>query len=288
MTTISDVSSVLGEYMLKQWVLTEKPCHRCKTVPLLRSPKGQTPIIHFCANCDGDPQKVSQISDSTSISSASSASSQNHTISRASTPPTEISSRSSSPTFLIPAETPESRRRREQSDRASSEIGRRLLKGWALLGDECLNEECFGVPLVRPPKSGGEKDPRKECVICGRIYVNEDELAEGELPVSSAEVAATLNPPAIPRESVKALPRVEHPAELVAVAPTGNSTMSALNATTHALEKTLLNLSERLISPSLVMNDPHSISAIVDTISKTTQALSEVKKLEKQLASHHQ
>lgn len=104
---------------------------------------------------------VSQISDSTSISSASSASSQNHTISRASTPPTEISSRSSSPTFLIPAETPESRRRREQSDRASSEIGRRLLKGWALLGDECLNEECFGVPLVRPPKSGGEKDPRK-------------------------------------------------------------------------------------------------------------------------------
>lgn len=34
-------------------------------------------------------------------------------------------------------------------------------------------------------------------MICGRIYVNEDELAEGELPVSSTEVAATLNPPAV-------------------------------------------------------------------------------------------
>lgn len=103
---------------------------------------------------------VSQSSDSTSISTASSIS-RNDTISRSSTPATEISSRPSSPTFVVPVETPERRRRREQSDQASSEIGRRLLRGWALLGDECLNEGCFGVPLMRPPKTGGEKDPRK-------------------------------------------------------------------------------------------------------------------------------
>ena len=52
-------------------------------------------------------------------------------------------------------------RRRQQSDRASAEIGNRLLKGWAMLADECQNPDCYGVPLVRPPKPGGGKDPRK-------------------------------------------------------------------------------------------------------------------------------
>lgn len=79
--------------------------------------------------------------------------------SRISTPPTELSSTVSSPTFALPVETAESQRRREQSDTASSEIGKRLLKGWAMLAEECSNAGCYGVPLVRPPKAGG-KDPR--------------------------------------------------------------------------------------------------------------------------------
>jgi hypothetical protein len=45
------------------------------------------------------------------------------------------------------------RHRREQSDRASSEIGKRLLQGWTMLGDECSNEGCYGIPLVGPPRS---------------------------------------------------------------------------------------------------------------------------------------
>lgn len=97
-------------------------------------------------------------------------------MSRASTPPTEISSGLSSPTFALPVETAESVRRRQQSDAASAEIGKRLLKvhnviffscaflknlkGWAMLADECPNSRCFGVPLVRPPLAGG-KDPKK-------------------------------------------------------------------------------------------------------------------------------
>lgn len=96
--------------------------------------------------------------------SASSATSDSH-ISRSSTPATEVSSALSSPVFAPPADTAESRRRREQSDTASSEIGKRLLKGWAMLGDECPNARCYGVPLVRPPKAGGEKDPRKACTV---------------------------------------------------------------------------------------------------------------------------
>lgn len=32
--------------------------------------------------------------------------------------------------------------------------------GWAMLADECPNVDCYGVPLVRPPRAGG-RDPRK-------------------------------------------------------------------------------------------------------------------------------
>ncbi|KAF8897457.1 hypothetical protein BD779DRAFT_1490993 [Infundibulicybe gibba] len=159
--TLSDVSDKLGEYMLKGWVLTDQSCPTLGcTVPLMRSPKGRSPAIHVCVKCNSSapkrPEPLSAPDTSPSISSNSHAS-------RSSTPPTEVSSTLSSPIFAPPAETDESRRRREQSDRASSEIGKRLLKGWAMLGDECPNARCYGVPLVRPPKPGGEKDPRKVC-----------------------------------------------------------------------------------------------------------------------------
>jgi len=42
-----------------------------------------------------------------------------------------------------------------------------------MLAEECPNSTCFGVPLVRPPKVGGGKDSRKECVICHGVYVSE-------------------------------------------------------------------------------------------------------------------
>jgi len=113
--------------------------------------------------------------------------------SRVSTPPTELSSTVSSPTFALPVETAESQRRREQSDTASSEIGKRLLKGWAMLAEECSNVRCFGVPLVRPPKAGGGKDPRMECVICGTVYVRENDAIGRErlVPVNDATGSAT-------------------------------------------------------------------------------------------------
>ncbi|KAJ3785090.1 hypothetical protein GGU10DRAFT_395390 [Lentinula aff. detonsa] len=315
MSTVTDVSNIIGEYMLKGWILTDSPCPQCKNIPLMRSPKNQTPTVHFCANCDGDAQRsgnssllsfhhslhlskmytVVQTSTSPSLTSNSSISPRN-THSRSSTPATEISDVPSSPTFSIPAETPESRRRREQSDRASSEIGNRLLKGWALLGEECVNEDCFGIPLVRPPKSSGENQrvrlqSHKECVICGRLYVGEGELVEAELPRSSALQSSNQNLPMrtdISSSNVSGATKLTfellqptgtmlHPT----TSPNDESTISALNITTHALEQTLISLSGRLTSSagSSILVDPHTISSIVDTISKTTQALAEVKKL---------
>ena len=142
----------------------------------MRSPSG--PTVHFCANCDAAPStstapsiwpnpfvqndspptriNPSYVDEKSSVSSMSSA-----TPSRTSTPPTEVSQAPSSPTFAPPVDMAEVLRRRQQSDMASAEIGRRMLKGWAMLADECPNPNCYGIPLVRPPKAGGEKDPRK-------------------------------------------------------------------------------------------------------------------------------
>lgn len=30
-----------------------------------------------------------------------------------------------------------------------------------MLGDECPNDDCYYVPLVRRPKSAGEEEPKK-------------------------------------------------------------------------------------------------------------------------------
>lgn len=130
----------------------------------MRSPGGQTPVVHFCVSCDGDPsqgpvqspaqRRPSQISSATTAST-------HRSPSRASTPPTDIPSDIDSPLWPPIPDTDAILRRRQQSDRASAEIGNRLLKGWAMLADECPSAECYGVPLVRPPKPGGGKDPRK-------------------------------------------------------------------------------------------------------------------------------
>ena len=130
----------------------------------MKSPIGQTPVVHFCVSCDGDPSQGPALSPAqrrpSHISSAATVSTY-HSASRASTPPTDIPSDIDSP-LLPPISDPDViLRRRQQSDRASAEIGNRLLKGWAMLADECPSAECYGIPLVRPPKPGGGKDPRK-------------------------------------------------------------------------------------------------------------------------------
>jgi len=76
-----------------------------------------------------------------------------------STPPTDVTP-PPSPPWVPPPPTAEQLRRRAQSDMASREIGAKMLRGYAMLADECPNSACYGIPLVRPPKQGGT-DPRK-------------------------------------------------------------------------------------------------------------------------------
>jgi len=60
-----------------------------------------------------------------------------------------------------------------------------------MLADECPNAECYGVPLVRPPKPGGGKDPRKECFICGSVYVDEENLGDLDHSIIQPRASAT-------------------------------------------------------------------------------------------------
>ncbi|KAJ7283734.1 hypothetical protein C8J57DRAFT_1293412 [Mycena rebaudengoi] len=278
----------------------------------MRSPTGKTPVVHFCASCDDapivcQPHPASSLSDNLNIgvavrppplqtpSSSVSIASSSH-ISRTSTPPTEVSSTLSSPTFALPAETEESRRRREQSDAASSAIGQRLLKGWAMLADECPNRTCFGVPLVRPPKAGGEKDPRKECVICGTVYTTEVDWAGRERLVpaggnSTVPITADKGKTRdveIPNHPSPALEQnnSQTPQMIVKAPPVtssvihGSSILSTLNETVQGLEGSLRALSARLTSLTAGHTDPLSIGANADAIAKVVQALTHVRQLQ--------
>lgn len=303
--------------MIKGWVLTDTTCSSpaCCGVPLMRSPNNGSPVTHFCVNCNNSQQSTSTQSNSSSTDSSSTYESN----SRPSTPPTEVSSALSSPTFAPPIDTEETIRRRQQSDQASAEIGKRLLKGWAMLGEECPNIRCYGIPLVRPPKSGEERDPRKECVICGTLYVTD--VSEGWqrlVPTSPAIVAGSSSGAgnsmsstsvtlgsrdkgkavmrSIPSQPSPLLPASEsskltidiskptrelanNSERLHASIPSINAAMAYSPA--QALKLSLDAMSQRLAQICETANqmDVVSIASAADAINKVAQALSQVRQL---------
>lgn len=318
MSQIMDVSSKMGPWMLGGWVLTDRGCPKCQ-VPLMRSPNGQTPVVHFCVSCDGNPSQAPAQSSghrrSSQILSETTAST-HRSASRTSTLPTDLPSDTDSP-LLQPIDTDTILHRRQQSDRASAEIGNRLLKGWAMLADECPGADCYGVPLVRPPKPGGGRDPRKECVICGSVYVDEQNL--GDLNHSTTQPYANpteeradrnkgadnlnLLNSAHPKSSFAAPPAaIQHTNTASNITPStqrnsrpqglpsthlftqaGNSidlsSVSALESTERALQASLEALANRLnlSVTSEATFDPRFIGDLAEAIQKVTAALTSVR-----------
>ncbi|KAI9063358.1 hypothetical protein FKP32DRAFT_1719435 [Trametes sanguinea] len=315
--------------MLKGWILTDRICPKCSRVPMMRSPSAATVVTEFCVNCDSAPDSVgaagtarlqtmppmaaSAISPAPDASSVSTVSYSTR-ISRTSTPPTDVSEAPDSPPLVPIMDTAELLRRRQQSDTASAEIGKRMLKGWAMLGDECPNPNCYGIPLVRPPKTQATIDPRKECVICGIVYVDEkdafgqDRLVPMQAAISPAEtyrqpVPTAAGPSNVPPASLdKGKGRARHDTRTSAderwyghlqtrpesypnpeptVPPaSSSSTASALEISARSLERSLLALSARLDSLSSgPIADPTPIGVTADTIAKVSQALTQVKQL---------
>ncbi|KAG5644061.1 hypothetical protein DXG03_009151 [Asterophora parasitica] len=176
-----------------------------------------------------------------------------------------------------------------------------------MLGDECPNARCYGVPLVRPPKAGGEKDPRKECVICGGVYITEVDWAGRERLISAA--GADVQPDDHNNATTSRIPQASPPQEAyqvsspsppepVIIAPSVASTaavyqqperslvqisdpLHALEESSLALQITLKSLSVRLGAlSSQIGTDPSSIGLTADAIGKVTQALSQVRALQ--------
>ncbi|KAH7344589.1 hypothetical protein B0J17DRAFT_6948 [Rhizoctonia solani] len=204
--------------------------------------------------------------------SSSSSTTGRNMYSRDSTPATNISPVGSDD-FVLPPPSEETLRRRAQSDRASTEIGNRMLKGWAMLAEECPNDECWAIPLVRFPRvrPGAEPDPRKECVICGTVYVNDE---NGELVAQRATPSRTTTAPPpwsnqprgtvtpTPQSVTQNAPRPSTTSTSTVAGPTTNrtpvaqylpksSTASPFGPAEEALGGALEALSQRMIQISL-------------------------------------
>ncbi|KAH8999411.1 hypothetical protein EDB92DRAFT_1790271 [Lactarius akahatsu] len=306
MSKVINVSDNLGKLLLDGWTPSDRTCpvEECRGVPLLRSPEGRGLVTWFCPSCEGNGTGefcffggfYTYLTSSTHYS-------------RSSTPPTDDAYVPGSPTFAIPAETEDSIRRRQQSDLASAEIGNRLLRGWAMLADECPRRTCYGIPLVRPPKTGHEKSPRKECVVCGTVYVTEKKAQglDSLVPVTSSGPRqeessgallvgsnATLKgkekafgnrdvPVVTPRVAHSASPAIRTSFVAPAVLPLSwesgpplpsAPTEDVLAGSWKALGATLSALSQRLLLlSSQPILDPVTISQTADAIARTGQAL---------------
>jgi uncharacterized Zn finger protein (UPF0148 family) len=180
--------------------------------PCASSPGATSHIIRSEFRCDGSPDaKTDALLQSLNGSNESLPTSESSTSLRSrldsapSTPPTPNSTLPAEPPF--PAIDPATlQARRQQSDQASQEIGQLLLKGWMLLGDECPNATCHGIPLMKRPtlrpsqKDEGTqeskkqpalpRDPRKFCVICHQNFVGEREMVEYNAATAQASAAA--------------------------------------------------------------------------------------------------
>ncbi|KAF8529067.1 hypothetical protein BU17DRAFT_73275 [Hysterangium stoloniferum] len=269
MSRISNVSNKLGEYMLKGYILTDDGCPKC-SIPMLRPPSTSSkfPQHLFCSQC---PDEVPHGAYPTSSGSTAE-------LSCVSTAPTEISSSLSSPTFAPPPVTQHTLQRRAQSDMASAEIGKRMLRGWAMLAEECPNESCYGVPLVRPPLPGKDKDPKKECVVCGGIYIYEYDtfgqrvlipaIPHPPIPVNVQELShIDSNPSTIASESATANPYSQV-----------SATISTLNSTISSLEQALHSLAHRLSALSGQAPPDHiKMGEVAISIEQVTNTLRAVK-----------
>lgn len=150
--------------MLKGWTLTDLHCDQCRSTPLMREPAGQAAAagrspIQFCAACDGRPDDYAQ-------------------------PSQDLPER---PTSILTPESPSTppshntATARADPDAAADAISELMLKGYSLLGENCPDPACAGIPLVGYPRRNGEPDPRRLCVSCGTRYVDEKDVESSGL-----------------------------------------------------------------------------------------------------------
>ncbi|KAJ1878829.1 hypothetical protein H4R99_006797 [Coemansia sp. RSA 1722] len=171
MTSRLDViTGRMSKLMLKRWTMLADLCHidGC-SAPLMRNPETQEDkcVWHNAQELFPDEIDHTDVDDNT----------KDHKISAASQ---ETTSQQSPVLYdlepdMFPEETPEGKKRREkreQGDRASQVIAKKLLQGWTMVDESCPNEKCYSVPLIR------DHDMVQLCVICGQKYMDEKTYAK--------------------------------------------------------------------------------------------------------------
>jgi len=182
-----------------------------------------------------------------------------------------------------------------------------------MLADECPRSTCYGIPLVRPPKTGQEKDPRKECVVCGMVYVaqgldplvpftssgsGQEEKPSSSVPQARSNVTLKGKEKVVENHDSPVAHSASHTVGTSSVAPavlalskeskppppsaepTTTTSEDVLASSCSALEATLGALSQRLLLLSgQPILDPVTISQTADAIAKTGQALEVISSL---------
>ncbi|OCF30639.1 hypothetical protein I316_07687 [Kwoniella heveanensis BCC8398] len=179
MSQLENTSAILGEYMLKGWTLTDLHCSECRVTPLMREPNAiaereNRERIQFCALCDGRPEgRAGASSHRRQDHAAGDGTGTASTVTTTQDAADEIeaafaSASSAAQDDHAPASSS------SPADDAASSISSLLLRGYSLLGDNCPNPTCRGIPLVGyPRKADGSKDGRKMCVCCEGRWVDE-------------------------------------------------------------------------------------------------------------------
>jgi len=172
-----------------------------------------------------------------------------------------------------------------------------------MLANECPGPTCYGVPLVRPPKAGSDKDPRKECVICGTSYISEvdprghQRLTPFNAVNQNSDASLVETTPGSNIQIVPTVPDVishtRHDATARFTASSlpqvmdgsygGTEIIQVLEKSSKSLQSVLRTLSTQLesLSPQNIPVNHLSIGSTADAILKVTQALSQVRQLER-------
>ncbi|KAJ1667170.1 hypothetical protein EV178_001663 [Coemansia sp. RSA 1646] len=183
------------------------------------------------------------------------------------------------------------RERREQSDRASHLIAKRLLQGWKMIDRPCPNKQCYSVPLVE------DRDRVQFCVICEQRYMYENHYikkygAIDQSQPSEAPAAVASTSQAVTKAPVSAKPKkdalvIQEPETTTTVSksqkqqPQKRATestvvsSSAVQEAIDALNEKIADLSARLLETTC----PKDIVRISKAISSCAKAISKCQRL---------
>ncbi|KAJ2549572.1 hypothetical protein EV175_004397 [Coemansia sp. RSA 1933] len=173
------------------------------------------------------------------------------------------------------------RERREQGDRASQLIAKRLLQGWKMIDHPCPNSECHSVPLVQ------DRDGVQFCVICQQRYMHEADYVKKYGSLDQIQTAeATPREPQIPpvpapgpaeaKKSTSVKQEETTVSKNQQSASSNGVTSPAVQEAIDALNAKIAELSSQL----LVATRPKDIIRITKAISSCAKAVHKCQKLE--------